>query len=97
MASAPRVLVLNERDSHHPKAGGAEVHVDGAEATINEGDTIASLARRLGSSADAGEPTSAAGAAPVSPVTARAANADKVKPSGLIISLLDRRTFSNPR
>jgi len=27
MGSAPRVLVLNERDSHHPKAGGAEVHV----------------------------------------------------------------------
>jgi glycosyltransferase involved in cell wall biosynthesis len=27
MASAPRVLVLNERDSHHPRAGGAEVHV----------------------------------------------------------------------
>ena len=27
MASAPRVLVLNERDAHHPRAGGAEVHV----------------------------------------------------------------------
>ena len=28
MASAARVLILNERDSLHPKAGGAEVHVD---------------------------------------------------------------------
>ena len=27
MASAPRVLVLNERDAQHPRAGGAEVHV----------------------------------------------------------------------
>jgi len=27
MTSALRVLVLNERDSHHPRAGGAEVHV----------------------------------------------------------------------
>jgi glycosyltransferase involved in cell wall biosynthesis len=27
MASPPRVLVLNERDSQHPRAGGAEVHV----------------------------------------------------------------------
>ena len=28
MASPPRVLILNERDSQHPKAGGAEVHVE---------------------------------------------------------------------
>lgn len=27
MAGAPRVLVLNERDPQHPRAGGAEVHV----------------------------------------------------------------------
>jgi glycosyltransferase involved in cell wall biosynthesis len=27
MASLPRVLVLNERDAQHPRAGGAEVHV----------------------------------------------------------------------
>ena len=27
MQSALRVLVLNERDSDHPRAGGAEVHV----------------------------------------------------------------------
>ena len=27
MSSAPRVLVLNERDFEHPNAGGAEVHV----------------------------------------------------------------------
>jgi glycosyltransferase involved in cell wall biosynthesis len=27
MTSAPRVLVLNERDAQHPRAGGAEVHV----------------------------------------------------------------------
>ena len=27
MANPPRVLVLNERDMDHPKAGGAEIHV----------------------------------------------------------------------
>ena len=27
MSSPCRVLVLNERDPHHPKAGGAEIHV----------------------------------------------------------------------
>lgn len=28
MPTARRILILNERDSAHPKAGGAEVHVD---------------------------------------------------------------------